>query len=231
MLALALALVFIFCANAEADIYKYITPSGEILYTDTPVGERIIREKKTYPRKGYVKRMASPELDSLITSKCEEHSLDPRLVRAVIQAESNFNVGAVSPKGAMGLMQLMPQTANLMGVNNPFDPAQNLDGGIRYLKVLLEKYGDVELALAAYNAGPTNVEKYGFKVPPYRETRDYVRKILTSYDGREPLAQKASTAKTASVKAKGITKKNPVMYKVVQEDGTVLYTNNIPQNF
>ena len=103
------------------------------------------------------------------------------LVRALIQAESAFNPRAVSPKGALGLMQLMPATAAELGVTDAFNPAQNVPAGVKYLKQLLDTYdGRVELALAAYNAGPGAVKKYGGKVPPYRETQDYVARIQGS---------------------------------------------------
>ena len=121
----------------------------------------------------------SAQYDGLIEQNATEHGVSPHLVRAVIQQESGFNPRAVSHKGAMGLMQLMPATATELGVLDPFDPSENIRAGVKYLKGLLTKFAEnVPLALAAYNAGPTAVEKYG-AVPPYRETRDYVSRITT----------------------------------------------------
>jgi soluble lytic murein transglycosylase-like protein len=120
-------------------------------------------------------------LDKIVVEAAEKHRVDPALVRALITAESNWNTGALSDKGAQGLMQLIPSTARLMGVANPFDPEQNVNGGVRYLRMLLERYnGDVTKSLAAYNEGPGAVDRFG-GVPNYRETRDYVRKVTSTY--------------------------------------------------
>jgi soluble lytic murein transglycosylase-like protein len=121
------------------------------------------------------------EVDSSIVMAAARHNVDPNLVRAVIKVESNFNSNAVSRKGAMGLMQLMPQTARSLNVSNPFDPAQNVDAGVRHLKSLLESYGgDVNLTLAAYNAGSGAVARSA-GVPHYAETQSYVRRITNLY--------------------------------------------------
>lgn len=123
------------------------------------------------------------EIDQSIVMAAARHNVDPNLVRAVIKQESNFNSNAVSRKGAMGLMQLMPSTARQLNVKNPFDPQQNVDGGVRHLKQLLDNYGgDVNLALAAYNAGSGAVARSS-GVPHYAETQNYVRRITNLYYG------------------------------------------------
>jgi len=113
------------------------------------------------------------EFDYLIAEACERHDVDPSLVKAVIKVESNFNANAVSSAGAKGLMQLMDATGKQLGVADPFDPQQNVEGGVAYLRQMLDRYGDLSLALAAYNAGPAAVDKFR-GVPPYAETQTYV---------------------------------------------------------
>jgi soluble lytic murein transglycosylase-like protein len=126
---------------------------------------------------------SSLEVDAAIEAAAARHNVDPNLVRSVIKVESNFNPNAVSRKGAMGLMQLMPSTARQLNVTNPFDPEQNVDAGVRHLKKLLESYGgDVKLTLAAYNAGAGNVARSG-GVPHFAETQNYVKRITNLYYG------------------------------------------------
>ncbi|MFZ0479420.1 MAG: lytic transglycosylase domain-containing protein [Terriglobales bacterium] len=145
------------------------------------------------------------DLNQVVSSAGAQYKLDPDLLNSVIHAESGFNVRARSPKGAQGLMQLMPSTANTLGVNNVFDPEQNVDGGSRYLRELLERYNfDLVKALAAYNAGPQRVEQY-HGVPPFRETRAYVARIIKEYNRKidaqekaEALAKKHAAPQTAA---------------------------------
>jgi hypothetical protein len=136
------------------------------------------------------------DLNELVNAASGMYKLDPDLVTSVIRAESGFNVRAVSPKGAQGLMQLMPQTASQLGVQNAFDPQANVEAGSRYLRELLERYDfDLIKALAAYNAGPQRVEQYG-GVPPYYETKAYVARIVRDFN-RKKLAQKSPPAAAA----------------------------------
>jgi soluble lytic murein transglycosylase-like protein len=120
--------------------------------------------------------------DSLIVRTAQAHRMEPALVKAVIAAESNFSLRAVSRAGAQGLMQLMPQTAQDLGVADPFAAEENIDGGTRYLREMLDRYGDMQRALAAYNAGPTAVDHYR-GIPPYPETEAYVKLVMDYYRG------------------------------------------------
>jgi soluble lytic murein transglycosylase-like protein len=133
---------------------------------------------------GTARSVGKHDLQRMVRDVSAEHGLDPKLVDALVQVESAYNPGAVSRKGAQGLMQLMPATADRLDVDDPFDPEQNIRGGVRELDRLIDRYsGNLQLALAAYNAGEGAVEKYR-GIPPYRETRNYVARIMSLYTGK-----------------------------------------------
>ncbi len=139
------------------------------------------------------------DVHALIQSAGEKHGIDPDFVASVVRAESDFNPHAVSPKGAQGLMQLMPKTADGLGVKDSFDPAANVDAGAQYLRALLDQYdGDVPKALAAYNAGEKRVAQYN-GVPPYHETRAYIRRIIADYNRKKAAEKKAELAAKSNV--------------------------------
>jgi soluble lytic murein transglycosylase-like protein len=173
---------------ADAQIYTWRDASGTLMMADTAPTDtaaelrtfKVARSTESIRVTRPVSIAYRDDYDDLIVKHAQANNLRPDLVRAVVQVESGYNAGAVSPKGAMGLMQLMPTTASQLGVRKPFDPAENIRGGTTYLRQLLDRFaGNEELALAAYNAGPMAVDRYGAKVPPYRETREYVRKVKT----------------------------------------------------
>jgi soluble lytic murein transglycosylase-like protein len=180
---------------AEAQIYAWRDARGTLVLSDrkldSPTAVYEVNEAPSYRATRPMSPRAS-QFEHLVQEYASRESLRPELVRAVIQVESGYNPRATSPVGAMGLMQLMPATARDLGVRDPYDPAENIRGGARYLRQLLDKYdGQVELALAAYNAGPGAVDKYG-RIPPYRETREYVQKVRSSA-GRTPAVEQASS--------------------------------------
>ncbi|GAB1258557.1 hypothetical protein NBRC116494_30590 [Aurantivibrio plasticivorans] len=169
--------------NAGPKIYKYVDSKGRVTYSDRSFHDGYVELKKSW--KGWVDpgttnnyRENKKKYRTLIAETSKTHEVPNWLVHAVIHAESFYNSYAVSSAGAVGLMQLMPGTAQRYGVTNRQDPRQNISGGVRYLKDLLEMFdGNVELAVAAYNAGENAVKKHGNRIPPYRETKHYVRKV------------------------------------------------------
>ena len=191
----ALALCALTPSLAHAQLYSWKDESGRLIISDQPKDP----DAKTYLVFGSTvaskasfrsTKPASPRAalyDDLIAEHATANALDPDFVRAVIQAESAFNPFARSAKGAMGLMQLMPHTASVYRVLNAYNPAENIRAGVAYLKSLMTRYdNDVSLALAAYNAGPNAVEKYGRTVPPYKETRSYVARIKKDTEAAQP---------------------------------------------
>jgi len=168
-------------AAARADIYIYADAAGALHFSNAPTtGDYRFYMKEARPplRDGVSELAWAQRLEPIIEGAAQRHHVDPALVKAVIRAESGFAPRARSPKGARGLMQLMPSTARQHRVERVYDPAENVDGGVRHLRLLLDRYrGDVRLALAAYNAGENAVAAHG-GIPPYRETREYVERVL-----------------------------------------------------
>ena len=143
----------------------------------TPV--KMSRQTQASSELGKTRDREQQKIEKSISKAARKYDLPVELIKGVIKAESNFNINALSPAGAQGLMQLMPGTAEELGVNNPFDIEQNIDGGARYLRKMLNSFGgNVKVALAAYNAGPGAVKKYGGQIPPYQETQQYINRVL-----------------------------------------------------
>lgn len=228
MLTALSVILFIFPA-AYADVYKYVDDNGVVCYTDAPFDKNANRMTKEsvystpanqQPSKpSTTDSQNSTDYHSIVQEKAVNYNIDPSLIKAVIKTESNWNNRAVSRKGAMGLMQLMPATAIDMDVRDPFDPEDNIEGGTKYLRYLLERFnGDLTLALAAYNAGPKTVEKFGY-IPPFTETRQYVNKVLSLINGKKVYPLKENNSEKNH-------KKSEPIYKITLDDGTVLFTNS-----
>lgn len=170
--------LFVGISPAKADIYRYVDASGTVHFTDTPTrGHWDIYLKEKPPVEA-----GHTSYRDLIHRHAASYGLEEALVKAVIKVESDYQPQTVSSKGAQGLMQLIPETARLMKVYNPFDPSENIRGGSEYLRRMLDLFNEnLELALAAYNSGPTTVQRYG-GVPPYDETRNYIKRVKKYLD-------------------------------------------------
>ena len=205
-LALVLATALLMPMSAQAQIYAWRDVNGTLVLSDRKLSDGALTYavpdaptmRATTPLAGATYR---DKFEPLVQEHARRHALRPDLVRAVIQVESGFNPQARSPRGAMGLMQLMPKTAAELGVRNPYDPAENISGGCLYLRRLMDRYsGNEELALAAYNAGADAVDRHGKTVPPYPETRDYVKRVAArGGDGRQASLSKNAVYKTFEI--------------------------------
>ena len=186
LLAFQVFLMMLIVISAQADIYRYEDDEGIVHFTDAPTDRRfkifmrdLKKDKQLRTKLQFASSVNPAEYDQIISSCASKYGVSPSLIKAVIHAESGYNPNAVSRRGASGLMQLMPGTARSLKVSNNFDPKDNVEGGVKYLRFLLDTFrGDVSLAVAAYNAGLNKVARYG-GVPPYNETRTYVNRVLS----------------------------------------------------
>jgi soluble lytic murein transglycosylase-like protein len=181
---------------ARADVWFYEDQHGVMHFAQEKKGSKwrlLMRTPKSLdPPKAKSIPLRSPSerpYHQLIVDSAKRHKLDPALVHAVVATESNYKHNAVSRAGAMGLMQLMPATAERFSVTDPFIPEQNIEAGSRYLRWLLDEFESLQLALAAYNSGENTVKRYGYKIPPYKETQNYVTKVIERYKKNLSLIQ------------------------------------------
>ncbi|MEE8348704.1 MAG: lytic transglycosylase domain-containing protein [Acidobacteriota bacterium] len=209
VMSLAVALLVTLTSSAWAgSLYSYINERGVRVYTNIGTNRTDLPREKSGSS---TRRVSNPYLP-LIHESARQFNVDADLVQAVIQVESHFNPRAVSPKGCIGLMQLHPDTARRFGVKDAYDPAQNIQGGVRYLRFLTDHFnGELPLVLAAYNAGENAVIRHQ-GIPPYRETQQYVRKVTALYESLKPAAETSES--------------NPPLTRVVLPNGSVLFTTD-----
>lgn len=184
---------------ADADIYSYVSPNGTVYMTNVPTGRKFIPVRG---RGRYHESVSDRELEEAVARYANEYRLSPALLLAVMKAESAFNPTVISKAGAVGLMQLIPETAIRHGVRNLYDTKENIGGGAKHLRYLLDRFhGNIRLALAAYNAGERNVDRYR-QIPPFKETRTYVKKVMGFYRDYRASQTAAGDAVTVGLSVK-----------------------------
>jgi len=221
-------------AQSEGGIQTYVNPYGKLVLTNLVERTQPRPSSSVLQPSDSLAQEMPASLRALVDAISANHGMDPALVRAVMKTESNFNRWAVSNKGALGLMQRIPSTGRRYGVRDFFDPQQNIDGGVRYLKFLLQKFhGDVDLSLAAYNAGENLVERLG-RVPPIPETANYVRRVRAIYKKKSaPVAVSTSSSEVAAESPSPSSSPSPEpakIYKMVDSRGVVHFSNIEPPN-
>lgn len=206
--------ILLISSYSHGQIYQYQDKDGTFHFTNVPTDKRfkLLNKNKSDSDKIRSKKRIQPHiLHKAINNVSKRHRIDPNLVKAVIKVESDFDPTAISSAGAIGLMQLMPKTAEQLNVFDPFDPEQNIEAGVRYLSYLLSSFnGDLKMSLAAYNAGENLVRRHK-SIPPIEETRHYIKKVLSYY------------------RDFGATRRYGI-YKVVLKDGSIIYTNR-PEDY
>ncbi len=225
--------VLFLVSSSFAQIYMYKDAKGRLIITDAPKGN--VKHYKVFgsskksvansfsrkKRKRIVAKTDNVLINKLVSKYAKKYKVDESLIHALIKVESDYDIHAVSPVGAKGLMQLMDKTAELYKVKDPFDPEENIRAGVKHLKMLIDKYKDTEKALAAYNAGETAVEKYN-GIPPYRETKRYVKKIMALYTGQDYTVYDTPEERK--------TKHRTVIYRYYDEKGRLCISNVYPSN-
>jgi soluble lytic murein transglycosylase-like protein len=214
-------------ANAEDKIQAFVNSYGKVVFTNlvdnAPPAPTPISSQTTD-----IPGQMPPWLNTMVNTISANHGVDPALVRAVMKTESNFNRWAVSNKGALGLMQLIPSTGRRYGVRDFFDPQQNIDGGVRYLKFLLQKFnGNLDLSLAAYNAGENLVERLG-RIPPIAETTTYVQRVRAIYKNK--FAPTVVSSAPPAMMAATSEPEAPKIFRTVDSRGVVHFSNIEPPN-
>ena len=213
-------------ANAEDKIQAFVNPDGKIVFTN--LVDNTTPPAQTPSQSSFTADEVPASLRTLVDTISANNGVDPALVRAVMKTESNFNRWAVSRKGALGLMQLIPSTGRRYGVRDFFDPEQNISGGVQYLRFLLDKFnGDVDLSLAAYNAGENLVERLG-RIPPIPETTVYVQRVRAMY--KKKSAPVTAPTAVASAAAASSVPEPAKIYKTVDANGIKHFSNIEPPN-